>query len=379
MNEVGEMEVKALQAVGINKLELTTFPRPEVQEQAVLIKILHCGVCGTDLHGIQGKRSIKFPIIPGHELVGVVGEIGSRALEVIKVYGGDLNAGDLVTINPRIICGKCYYCQNLPQRPEMCVGARTYNSTIRSDEPPHLFGGWAEYIYMLPGSEIIKLPPDIDHETASLAEPFACAVGMLDRYQKTHTYVCGDGFAVDREVVVFGVGAIGMCAAAAFHLAGARRIVAIDPIEKKLALARNFGATDVINSGVTTAEERIRRVKELSGGLGASIVVESCGVPSCIGEGIRMLRRGGTFFEMGHLVKTAPAEIDPLKVCRDELEIFGNYAYPSSQCLAYAAKLLKENKLPYKKLLKSFFLEDFPGVIFGDKARGVVKAVFSMR
>ena len=372
------MKVKALQAIGINKVELTTFPKPVVEEDSILIKNLYCGVCGTDLHGIQGKRSIRFPIIPGHELVGVVEDIGSKALLRTRVFGGDLSIGDLVTINPRILCGKCYYCQNLPGRPEMCMGAKTYNSTIRSDEPPHLFGGWAEYIYILPGSEIIKLPTDLDPEIAALAEPFACAIGMLDRYQKKHEYMYGDGFEIDREVVVIGAGAIGMFSISAFHLAGAGRIIAIDLIEEKLSLAKKFGATDVINGSDTTAEERIRRVRELSDGLGASIVVESCGVPSCIGEGIQMLRRGGIFFELGHLVKTPPAEIDPLKVCRDELEILGNYAYPSSQYLAYAAKLLKEYRLPYKKLLKSFVLEEFQDVLFSDKTKNIVKTVFKI-
>ena len=83
------MKVRALQAVAPNKVELTEFPYPKVADDAILLKNLYCGVCGTDLHGIQGKRSIVFPIIPGHELVARVEEIGSRALESTKVFGGD--------------------------------------------------------------------------------------------------------------------------------------------------------------------------------------------------------------------------------------------------------------------------------------------------
>ena len=94
-------------------------------------------------------------------------EIGSRALETTKVYGGELKPGDMVTINPRIVCRRCYYCLNLPEHPEMCLEARTYNSSIRSDKPPYLFGGWAEYIYMLPFSEIVRLPDGIDPEIAA--------------------------------------------------------------------------------------------------------------------------------------------------------------------------------------------------------------------
>lgn len=155
------MSIKALQAVGINQVELTDFPYPQVAADAILLENLYCGVCGTDLHGIQGKRTVEFPIIPGHELVSKVAEIGPKALQATKVFGGDdLKVGDIVTINPRIVCGKCYYCKNLPSRPQLCMGARTYNSSIKSDQPPYLFGGWSEYMYILPNSEIVKLPQE---------------------------------------------------------------------------------------------------------------------------------------------------------------------------------------------------------------------------
>ena len=372
------MKVRALQAVGVNKVELTEFPKPVVKEDAVLIRICYCGICGTDIHGIQGKRDIRFPIIPGHELVGTVEEIGSRALETTKVYGGKLKVGDMVTINPRIVCGQCYYCRNLPGHPEMCTGARTYNSSIRSDSPPYLFGGWAQYIYILPRSEIVRLPEGIDPEIAALTEPFACAVGLVDRYRQQPDHIAGAGSTADETIVVFGAGAIGLFATVAFHLAGARQIVVVDVIDERLSLAKEFGAIEVINAGQTSPEERTKRVKDLSDGLGAGVVIEACGVPETIGEGVKMLRRGGKLFEMGHLFKTGPARIDPLTVCRNEIEILGHYAYPSSQCLVDAAGLLAEGKLPYERLIKSFPLEEYQEVLFGKRKNAIVKTVFRM-
>jgi len=358
---------------------LAEFPFPSLADDAVLLENLYCGICGTDVHGIEGKRSIRFPIIPGHELVSKVAEIGHRAPETIKVFGaGRLAEGDLVTINPRIVCGECYYCRSLPGRPELCMGARTYNSSIRSDEPPHLFGGWAEYIYILPRSELVKLPDGIDPETAVLTEPLACSVGMLDRYRRDHDWVTGDAFAVNRSVVVFGAGAIGLLAAACFHLSGATRIIAVDVVPERLELAKRFGVEITIDAASTTREERVALVRDACEGLGPEIVVEACGVPETIGEGVEMLRRGGKLFELGHLVRTGPASIDPLLVCRNEIEILGNYAYRSSNCLACAARILAEGKLPYRELVKSFPMKDYREVLFGGRAAEAVKPAFKI-
>ena len=372
--------MNALQAVDVNKVELTQFPYPQIADDAILLKVLYCGVCGTDLHGIAGKRTVKFPIIPGHELVAEVAEIGPMALERTKVFGGDglLAVGDMVTINPRIVCGKCHYCRALPQRPEMCMGARTYNSSIRSDEPPFLFGGWSEYMYILPNSEIVKLPDGIDLETAALIEPLACSVGLLDRYRQRHDWIVGDGFDVDRNVVVFGAGAIGLLAAACFSLAAAKRVICIDVVPSKLELARKFGAEITLNATETSAEDRIEAVKQASDGLGAEIVVEACGVPETLGEGVRMLRRGGQLFEMGHLLKAGPAQVDPNLICRNELEIIGNYAYPSSSCLACAARILMEAKLPYRELIELYPLFNYEQVLSGQPDASIVKPVFVM-
>ena len=107
------MEVLALQCTGVNKLELTKFEKPEPASDCALLKIKMSGICGTDVHGIEGKRSVKFPFIPGHEIVAFVDSLGKDAKKFIKIINcPEINIGDRVTINPRIVCGKCYYCTN---------------------------------------------------------------------------------------------------------------------------------------------------------------------------------------------------------------------------------------------------------------------------
>ena len=370
------MNVKALEAIGPDRLVLREFPRPEVADDALLLKVVCCGICGTDLSNISGKRDVRFPIIPGHEVVGVIDQIGANALERMKVFGGDVTVGDLVALNPRIECGKCFYCRNFPDHPSMCTGGRSYNSSISSVDPPHLFGGWAEYMYVLPGSSIARLPDAVDPEVAALTEPFACALTVLDRY-RTIT-ISPDSFGPGDAVVVFGVGAVGMLIVAAFHLAGAKRIIALDADDTRLALSVEFGATERINVTQTSPDERIAAVRKMTDGLGAGVAVEACGVPDVIGEAVQLLRRGGILFDIGHASKTRPAEIDPHAVCRNEITIAGTYAYASTQCFVDAGNLLHQQALPYQKLLRSFPLDDYRNALFAPPAARAVKNVFRM-
>lgn len=369
--------VAAVECIDVSTLRLAEYALPELADDAVLLRVRRAGVCGTDLEGIEGRRSLRYPVIPGHEIVAVVEKIGSRAHRHIRIFGRSaLQAGDRVTINPRIVCGSCHYCQHLPGRQEMCLRASTYGSSLGSAEPPHLLGGWAEYLYVLPGSELIKLPDNLSDDVAVLCEPFAVAVGLVDRFQRNHDWVTGDGFGVDRTVVVYGAGTIGILTAAAFALAGARQIVIVDIVDERLAMSKAFGVTHAINSSV--APLQAETIQEMTEGLGADIVVEACGVPQVLAQGIGVLRRGGKLFEVGHLADVGMAEIDPHAVCRNEIEIIGHYAYPTSQSLAFAAKLLAAHDFPYEQLLHTIPLQDYTTILDDDLRKRTIKIAFAM-
>ena len=370
------MNSVVLQCSGINKLNLVEFPKPEPDNNSALLRIKTCGICGTDVHGIEGKRPVKFPFIPGHEIVAVVDSMGKNANDFIRtINGSTLKVGERVTINPRIVCSKCYYCINFPMFQEMCINAVTATA-IGSEKYPHLFGGWAEYFYLSPGSEIIKLPEDISDKTATLIEPFSVGVGCIDRYKNMHDIRAGRAFEINDTIVIYGIGAIGMLMLAGFHLAGAKKLIVLDVDESKLQLSKEFGADHAINVLQTSSDERIELIKGLTQGLGAGIVIESCGVPSVINEGIKLLRRGGILFEIGQLFNAGLAEIDPFIICRNEIKLLGHYAYPSSQTMLYAAKILKKNELPYDKLLKFFRLDQYKEVIFEKKTDNAIKPAF---
>lgn len=372
------MKIIALQCSGVNNLELIKFDKIKPDNQSAVLKVKICGICGTDLHGIEGKRPVKFPFIPGHEIVATVESMGKDANKFIKtIDDSEFKTGDRVTINPRITCGKCYYCKNFPTKQEMCINAITATS-IGSKTYPYLFGGWAEYFYVLPGSEIIQLPENLSDEIATLIEPFSVSISCIERYKQNHDWIAGDAFEFNDTVVVYGIGAIGLLMVAGFHLAGASKIIAIDIKNEKLKLSKEFGATDTIDVSSSDEDERLKIIRELTDNVGASLVIEACGIPDVIDEGLKMLRRGGTLFEVGHLLNMGMAKIDPFILCRNELRLEGHYAYPSSQTISYAAKLLEKHELPYEKLIKFYKLQDYKDVIFKDKKNEAIKSAFMM-
>jgi len=322
----GNMKVKALQCYGANQLKLVEFNKPVPDEDSAMLKIELCGICGSDIHGIDGK---------------------------------------------------CYYCKNFPSLQELCLNTIT-STGIGSGTYPHLFGGWAEYIYVLPNSELIKLPDSLPSEIAVLTEPFTCAVGCVDRYKREHAWVSGDAFSINDTVVVYGVGAVGILMVAAFYLAGAKQIIAVDVNPDRLLLSLEFGATHILDPSKLEVSQRIKAVMDLTDGLGAGIVIEACGSPDTISEGINMLRRRGKLFELGHAFYAGFAEIDPYIICRNEIEVLGYYAYPSSNSMLSAVELLNDHKLPYEKLTKFFRLNNFMEVIFEKNTGGAVKPVFKL-
>ncbi|MEG0693367.1 MAG: alcohol dehydrogenase catalytic domain-containing protein, partial [Oscillospiraceae bacterium] len=268
------MKVKALECIGKKQIIMSEFEKPKVEYGCMLLKILSCGICGTDLHGIEGKRDVAYPFIPGHEIVAVVEEIGKNAEKTIKVFGADkLKTGMKVTINPRIVCNHCFFCKEMPQDPQKCLNALTATS-IGSDKPPHIFGGFAEYLYVLPGSEIIAIDQKTDILIGALIEPFSCGIGLVDRHKRFYNAISGNGFQIVEPVVVYGTGAIGMLMIAAFKTAGAENIIAVDTSEERLQLSREFGANHTINVSETDSAYRTKQIRKITE-IGAGIAVES--------------------------------------------------------------------------------------------------------
>jgi threonine dehydrogenase-like Zn-dependent dehydrogenase len=268
---------------------------PSVPAQAALIKVGACGVCGTDQHILKGHwpKPLPWPFTLGHEIGGVIVEKGKDLTE--DFMGKPIDVGSKVMIPPLMPCGRCYYCLHYPENANKCLTPVYYGRYLAFEKPPHLWGGFAEYVYvdleMLPGTKIYKLPDDMSLRLGSLSEPLTSCIRAFNRAARAGGFKWGD------TAVIQGSGPIGILAVAAAQEMGAGRVICVGaPENPRLRLARKFGAEATVDiEEITSSTERVARVREIVGGFGADLVMDCSGHPSAGPEGIEMLRDGGTF------------------------------------------------------------------------------------
>lgn len=356
MQQRGEPLVKAAVITEPEKLEIKHFNLPDVAEDAMLIKIESCGVCGTDVHIFHGhQKTTPFPLILGHEFSGVVKELGDKANENLVVKDGELSEGDAVTVVPGLPCGRCYYCRNMPHYQNLCTSRLVYGGSRSCKNPPHLYGGFAEYIYIEPRSWVYKLPKGMSFETGALAEPMAVATRALERAFAPGLPFAGKGFGIGSSVIVQGAGPIGLLTIAAAKVAGAGKAIAIDRVEQRLRMASRMGADELIDMReFKTPQERVKRALELTNGVGADVVVECAGVPVALPEGIEMTRRAGKYVEVGHFTDPGAVEIHPHAICFKDIDLLGSWVYPLTQFRESLA-VLNSGKFPFERLFTHKF------------------------
>ena len=328
--------VRAAVMVRPGKIEIHEFPFPELEDGAVLLKVEISGICGTDKHtwrgetrqyaGTRAESDTPFPIIPGHEVIGVVTELNDRKRPRLDFNGERLRAGDRVALCPDVVCGECYSCRHTFAFP-WCENLRGYGNAFTSAKPPHLFGGWAEQMYILPGAFLYKVPGDLPLRLAVMVELMAVSYN-LDKTKEFFT-LSGEGFATGDTVVIQGAGPMGICHIIKARVMGAGCIVATDLSDFRLALAREFGADHALDVAQTTPEERIDLVRSLTGGRGADIVVECAGVANAVPEGLEMLRKGGVYIEAGNFVETGEVSLSPHRhFCSKNVRLIGMTNHP---------------------------------------------------
>src|SRR5713101_9683814 len=322
--------VLAATLVEPGRYELREYPLPEVQPGCLLVKMQLSGICGTDKHTYQGftgqyggngtPRQVPFPIIQGHENVGTIAAIGGDG-RYTDFEGVPLKVGDRVIVGPNVSCGTCYYCRHdFPYY--CCENTVDYGNNISAKDPPHLFGGWSQYLYVVPGSFLVRVPDELPTELAVLTEVMAVTVG-LDR-AKQFSAVPNEAFLFDDSVVVFGVGPLGMCFLMKARMLGAGTLIAVGLSRSRLDLARRLGADQTIDASATTATERLAIIRDLTRGRGADVVVECAGVPQVIPEALEMLRIGGLLVEAGNFSDLGEVAINPHRhLCSKNVRILG--------------------------------------------------------
>ena len=305
-------------------------PRPKIGPKAALIQIGACGVCGTDLHILKGHwpKPLPWPFTLGHELGGVIVEKGAELTQ--DFMGKPLDVGSRIMIPPLMPCGSCYYCVHYPETANKCLTPVYYGRYLGFDRPPHLWGGWAEYVYVdleaLPGTKIYKLPDDMPLRLGALSEPLTSCIRAFNRAMRAGGFKWGD------TVVIQGSGPIGILAVAAAQEMGAGRVICVGaPEAPRLALARRFGAAETVCLDVfRTPEERIRRVRDIVGGFGADLVMDCSGHPSAGPEGIEFLRDGGTYVEMGQFTDAGSIDTNWHRICTKDLNVLGSWGFTAN-------------------------------------------------
>ncbi len=297
-------------------LKIMEFPVPETLEHgAALVRVQMAGVCGTDVHLWHGQLPIPLPVILGHETVGVIERLGD---ELKKDWAGlDLAVGDRVTWSSSLVCGHCFYCR-VKKQPTRCLNRKAYGISYKCTEPPHLLGGYADYIYLRPGTSIFKIPKDLPTEAVVGA---GCAL-VTSLHGLEHIRVeWGD------VVVVQGSGPVGLACLALAKDSGAAKVIVIGGPEHRLEAARKFGADDCIDVSKASSAERAKQVMELTGGFGADVVLECVGIPQAVTEGLELLRDGGRYLILGHYGDAGTIPFNPHIVTKKQLTLGGSWGF----------------------------------------------------
>lgn len=302
-------------AVG-KPFEFREYRVPDVPPDAMLIRITMANICGSDLHFVRGGGpGLKDgpPRILGHEMVGVIERLG-RAMKT-DTLGQPLKEGDRVCYAYYLPCGACPACwHGVPG----CPNRYRYWLGTSCEEPPHFHGAYGEYYYLRRGQWVYRIPDALPDRVVS---PVNCALAQMVYGLNRIGLTLGDA------VVIQGAGGLGLYASAVAREMGAGRILVVDLVPERLALAKAFGADEALNVAGMEPRERVAAVRERTSGHGADLVVEVTGSPQVLAEGIEMARVGGRVLWIGNINVGEPGTVDPGQVVRGSRTIAGLVVY----------------------------------------------------
>ena len=290
--------MNALLLTEYKKLELTDMPVPEIGPDDLLVRVKACGICGSDVHGFDGSTGRRIPpIVMGHEAAGVVAEVGGN----VK----DFRAGDRVTFDSTIFCGKCFFC--LRGEGNLCD-----NRQVLGVSPGEYrrHGAFAEYV-AVPQHITYRLPDALSYEHAAMIEAVSVAVHAVGLTP----------VRLNDTAVVVGSGMIGLLSMQALRLAGCGRIIAVDIDDIKLQRAAQLGASATLNSKKVDVAAAVR---EMTGGRGADLALEAVGATEPIQTALASIRKGGVLTLVGNL--SPKVELPLQSVVTRQIRLIGSCA-----------------------------------------------------
>jgi 2-desacetyl-2-hydroxyethyl bacteriochlorophyllide A dehydrogenase len=299
---------------------VTTVADPTPGPRDVVVGVSACGICGTDIHIVDGEFApTPYPIVPGHEFSGEVVAVGAGVTEV--------RAGDRVAVDPSLCCGECHYCAI--GRGNLC---ERWNA-IGVTRP----GACADYA-VAPVANCHRLPAEVPLDHGALIEPLSCAVHGFDLLPAR----------LGEHYLIYGAGTMGLLMAQLAQRAGAASVSVVDLNESRLTVAAMLGA----DATATNADAFDRPP-------GWEVVIDCTGAVPAIEDGLRRVRRGGTFQVFGVAAAHATATFSPFRVYNGEITIVGSMAVLHS--FARAVDLMAKGVVDAAAIIShSFGLDQYP-------------------
>ncbi|TQJ85562.1 zinc-dependent alcohol dehydrogenase family protein [Streptomyces sp. SLBN-31] len=278
------MKAAVIEAPG--QVTVTTVPDPTPGPREVVVDVAACGLCGTDLHILQGEFAPTLPVVPGHEFAGEVVGLGSEVTE--------LALGDRVAVDPSLYCNECRYCR--AGRNNLCDRWQAIGVTVA--------GGAAEYA-VAPVANCVRLPEHVDVQDAALIEPLSCAVRGYDVLNSR----------LGAHVLIYGSGTMGLMMLELAKRTGAASVDVVDLNPERLATAEKLGCS-----------RAAANADELDHPQGWDVVVDATGNAAAIQDGLERVAKAGTFLQFGVSDYATTATISPYRVYNQEITITGSMA-----------------------------------------------------
>jgi len=308
------------------KIEFRDVPIPETGDGQVLIQIMRIGICGSDIHVYHGKHPYtSYPVVQGHEVSGKIVKSGSN------VTG--FKIGDSVTIQPQVVCGKCYPCAH--GNYHICDELKVMGFQTT---------GVASQYFAVDADKVLKLPEGMDFDKGAMIEPLAVAVHALGR----------GGDVKDGKILVLGAGPIGNLVAQAAKGMGAKSVIITDLSDYRLEVAKSCGIDCCVN---VNGQDLGKEISDVFGRDGADLILECVGVNQTTEQAVKYARKGSDIIIVG--VFGDKANVDMAAVQDRELRLIGTLMYRENDFIK-AMELIKNGKIKFDPLITgSFDFKDY--------------------
>jgi 2-desacetyl-2-hydroxyethyl bacteriochlorophyllide A dehydrogenase len=278
--------VRAAVIKSAGDVAVETVEDPAPGPGQVVVEVAACGLCGTDLHILEGEFAPSLPVIPGHEFAGQIVARGANAVYV--------NEGDRVAVDPSLYCHQCHYCRI--GHNNLCLRWGAIGVTVA--------GGAAQYV-AVPAANCVRLPDHVGTADATLIEPLSCAVRGYDVLRSQ----------LGSHVLIYGAGTMGLMMLELAKRVGAVSVDLVDVNPDRLTVANELGCSNA----VTSAEQLERPY-------GWELVVDATGNEKAIQDGLGRVAPAGTFLQFGVAAYASRATIQPYKIYNQEITITGSMA-----------------------------------------------------